>query len=95
MKVDLRRFDDYDGDDPDIEFRKKRYEYWAALRKLKAIYVDELHKGEIEVDINMEAFAKYVEEKYGLRMHLAGGAITDKFDIVNEGLYAFFILKYM
>ena len=39
-------------------------------------------------------FGTYVERNYGLKMHIVDGKITDKFDIVDEKLYTFFILKW-
>ncbi len=91
MKVPIE-FDDYDPQDPDIEFRKNRWDYWNVLKKVREEYlanVDAL-AGQFDAD----DFGAYVERNYGLKMHIIDGKITDKFDIVDEKLYIFFILKW-
>ena len=35
-------FQDYDDDDPEIEFRKKRWDYWSALKLVRKEYMETL-----------------------------------------------------
>ena len=40
VKVPLGNgFEDYDPDDPEIEFRKKRWDYWGTLKKIRVEYM--------------------------------------------------------
>ncbi len=91
MRID--RFEDFDPDDPDIEFRKKRWDYWGILKKIREEYLAEetiSHGLFIAYD-----FGVYVEKNYGIKMHIVNGNITDKYDIVDEKLYTIFLLKFM
>ena len=90
MKVPIE-FEDYDPQDPDLEFRKNRWNYWNVLKDVRAEYITNVDAlaGQFDAD----DFGTYVERNYGLKMHIVDGKITDKFDIVDEKLYNFFILK--
>ena len=91
MKVPIA-FEDYDPQDPDLEFRKNRWNYWNVLKDVRAEYITNVDAlaGQFDAD----DFGTYVERNYGLKMHIVDGKITDKFDIVDEKLYTFFILKW-
>jgi len=91
MKVPIE-FEDYDPQDPDLEFRKNRWNYWNVLKDVRAEYITNVDAlaGQFDAD----DFGTYVERNYGLKMHIVDGKITDKFDIVDEKLYTFFILKW-
>lgn len=90
MRID--RFDDFDPDDPDIEFRKNRWNYWTDLKKLREEYIADCidNQGPFDTD----DFGRYVEQNYGIKMHIDYGKITDKFEITDEKLYTFFIIKH-
>lgn len=96
MKVSLGNgLEDYDPDDPDIEFRKKRWDYWGMLKKIRTEYYDSLV---IVPDSTMHQldpykFGDYVKEKYGIQISVVDGKITDKFEVVDEKLYTYFLLK--
>lgn len=94
MKVPLGNgFEDFDPDDPDIEFRKKRWDYWGILKQIREEYliaVDALQRR-----FDADEFGVYVEANYGIKMYIVDGKITDKYDIVDEKLYTFFLLKWM
>ena len=87
MKIPIE-FEDFDPQDPDIEFRKNRWDYWNILRKIRAEAVDNMPDGQFD-------FSEYVEKNYGIKIRIVGGNITDKFDIVDEKLYTYFMLKWM
>lgn len=94
MKVPLGNgLEDYDPDDPDIEFRKKRWDYWGILKKVREEYLKDIQA--LHGQFDADDFSAYVERNYGLRMHIVDDKITDKFDIVDEKLYTFFLLKWM
>lgn len=82
--------EDFDSDDPDIEFRKKRRDYYNMIKKVCLEAIDE----DIVGNFDFDDFSMYVERNYGLRMHIVDGMITDKFDIVDEKLYVLFLLKW-
>lgn len=91
MKVPIE-FEDYDPQDPDLEFRKNRWNYWNVLKDIRAEYIAECIERQGPFDT--ADFGRYVEQKYGIKMHIDYGKITDKYDIVDEKLYTFFILKW-
>ena len=33
---------DYDDDDPEIDFRKKRWDFWAALKQIRIEYMEDI-----------------------------------------------------
>ena len=94
MKVPLGNgLEDYDPDDPEIEFRKNRWDYWGILKKVRDEF---LTKSKFLDLVNeLDSFAAYVEKTYGFKMNIVDGKITDKYDIVDEKLYTFFRLKWM
>jgi hypothetical protein len=97
MKVPLGNgFEDYDPDDPEIDFRKKRWDYWGALKKIRMEYLDSsLQESTTILPLDPDKFGEYVESKYGIKIRTDEGKITDKYDIVDEKLYTFFLLKWM
>lgn len=93
MKVPLGSgFEDFDPDDPDIEFRKNRWNYWNILKDIRSEYLTNVDA--LQGQFDTDDFGTYVERNYGLKMDIVDGRITDKFDIVDEKLYTFFILKW-
>jgi hypothetical protein len=83
-----KSFQDYDENDPEIEFRKKRWNYWESLKKIRKEYM------ETATAFDAYDFEEYVKENYGFKMNTLDGNIIDKFEIVDEKKYIFFILKF-
>ena len=81
-------FQDYDDDDPEIEFRRNRWKYWAALKKIRREYQA---TGE---EFDAYNFEGYMEEQYGIKLNLVDGNITDGYRIVDEKKYLVFLLKF-
>ena len=92
MKIPIGQFDDFDENDPDIEFRKKRWDYWDILKKVHQEYMTDLK--DLQKSFDASEFEKYVEKTYGLKMQIVDDRITDKFEIVDEKLYSYFLLKH-
>ena len=92
MKVPIDGFNDYDENDPDIEFRKKRWDYWDILKKVHQEYMTDLK--DLQTSFDASEFEKYVLKTYGLKMQIVDDRITDKFEIVDEKLYTYFLLKH-
>lgn len=73
------------------EYRKKRNDYFASLRKLKQEYIE-------NHDDNLHEFAKWIEEWFGFKIFVeaadGGYNITEYFEVTDEKLYTFFLLKY-
>lgn len=84
-------FQDYDDDDPDIEFRRNRDKYWKALRECRSDWFYDVSNKPHDI----KDFIQFLEDTYGIKVTLHNGLITDYYTITDEGLYAFFILKYM
>ncbi len=83
-------FQDYDDDDPLIDQRKKRWDYWAALKNIRNEYMTDAKNGQFDA----YAFEDYIEEKYGIKMQLVDGNITDGYKIMDEKKYLIFLLKH-
>ena len=81
-------FQDYDDDDPEIEFRRNRWTYWGALKKIRQEYQA---TGE---EFDAYNFKGYMEEQYGIKLNLVDGNITDGYRIVDEKKYLVFLLKF-
>jgi len=81
---------DYDDDDPNINFRKKRWDYWAALKKVRVEYMQDAKNGQFDAF----DFEDYIEKKYGIKMQIVNGNITDGYKIMDEKKYIVFLLKF-
>lgn len=79
---------DYDDDDPEIDRRKNRWNYWEALKKVRKEYM--LQNKEFDA----YDFEDYLVGQYGLKMNIVNGNITDGYEIVDEKKYLIFLLKF-
>jgi hypothetical protein len=79
---------DYDDDDPNIEQRKKRWDYWAALKVVRREYMSQ------NKEFDAYDFEDYLVGQYGLKMNIVGGNITDGYEVVDEKKYLIFLLKF-
>jgi hypothetical protein len=79
---------DYDDDDPNIEHRKKRWDYWAALKLVRREYMEQ------NKEFDAYDFEDYLVGQYGLKMNIFNGNITDGYEIVDEKKYLIFLLKF-
>ena len=73
-----------------------KYDYWRLLRILKTEY-DKQYTGYYEPSNTgfTDSFDKYVERQYGIKMRIhTDGNIDGTFEIIDEGKYAWFILKH-
>jgi len=85
-------FQDYDDDDPEIDFRKKRWDYWAALKQIRQEYMADLKA--LDGQFDAYDFEDYIEANYGIKMNIVDGNITDGYKIMDEKKYLIFLLKY-
>ena len=79
---------DFDEDDPEIDFRKNRWNYWEALKKVRKEYMEQ------NKDFDAYDFEDYLVGQYGLKMNIINGNITDGYEIVDEKKYIVFLLKF-
>lgn len=86
--MNIRPFQDYDDNDPEIDRRKQRWAYWEALKKVRVEYM------ETKTEFDAYDFEDYLKKKYGVRMNITNGNITDGYQIVDEKLYLIFLLKF-
>lgn len=84
----IKPFKDYDDDDPLIEQRKKRWDYWAALKLVRKEYMAQ------NKEFDAYDFEDYLIGQYGIRMNIINGNITDGYEIVDEKKYLIFLLKF-
>ena len=81
-------FKDYDDDDPNLDFRKRRWDYWAALKLVRKEYMEQNR------EFDAFDFEDYLAGQYGLKMNIVSGNITDGYEIVDEKKYLIFLLKF-
>ena len=79
---------DYDDDDPEIDRRKNRWNYWEALKKVRKEYMAQ------NKEFDAYDFEDYLTGQYGLKMNIVNGNITDGYEIVDEKKYLIFLLKF-
>ena len=79
---------DYDDDDPLIEQRRNRWNYWEALKKVRKEYMGQ------NKEFDAYDFEDYLTGQYGLKMNIVNGNITDGYEIVDEKKYLIFLLKF-
>lgn len=90
LKATIRPFQDFDDDDPNIDHRKNRWLYWEALKKVRKEYMNDAKNGQFDA----YEFEDYIEEKYGIKMNIVDGNITEGYKIMDEKKYLIFLLKY-
>lgn len=83
-----KSFQDYDDDDPNIEQRKNRWNYWQMLKSARKEFMEN------SVEFDAYVFEDYIETKYGIRMNIVNGNITDGYQIIDEKKYLLFLLKF-
>ena len=79
---------DYDDDDPKIDKRRNRWNYWEALKKVRKEYMVQ------NSEFDAYDFEDYLTGQYGLKMNIVNGNITDGYVIVDEKKYLIFLLKF-
>ena len=84
----IKPFKDYDDDDPEIDRRKNRWNYWEALKKVRKEYMSQNN------EFDAYDFEDYLTGQYGLKMNIVDGNITDGYEIVDEKKYLIFLLKF-
>lgn len=84
----IKPFKDYDDDDPEIDRRKNRWNYWEALKKVRKEYMAQ------NKEFDAYDFEDYLTGQYGLKMNIVDGNITDGYEIVDEKKYLIFLLKF-
>ena len=84
----IPQIQDYDDDDPEIDKRKNRWNYWEALKKVRKEYMTQ------NKEFDAYDFEDYLLGQYGLKMNIVNGNITDGYEIVDEKKYLIFLLKF-
>ena len=84
----IPKIQDYDDDDPNIDKRKNRWNYWEALKKVRKEYMAQ------NKEFDAYDFEDYLTGQYGLKMNIVNGNITDGYEIVDEKKYLIFLLKF-
>ena len=84
----IPQIQDYDDDDPEIDKRRNRWNYWEALKKVRKEYMEQNR------EFDAYDFEDYLLGQYGLKMNIVNGNITDGYEIVDEKKYLMFLLKF-
>jgi hypothetical protein len=89
-----KSFQDYDDNDLNINFRKNRWDYWAALKKARKDYLKDI--GELDGQFDAFEFDNWLANNYGLKINVTDttGNITDSYVVIDEKKYLIFLLKY-
>ena len=88
LMATIPHIQDYDDDDPNIDQRRNRWNYWEALKKVRKEYMAQ------NKEFDAYDFEDYLIGQYGLRMNIVNGNITDGYEIVDEKKYLIFLLKF-
>ena len=88
LDMNIKPFQDYDDDDPNIEQRTNRWKYWTALKTIRKEYMESKNQ------FDAYEFEDYLEKHYGIRMNLVNGNITDGYQVVDEKKFLIFLLKF-
>jgi len=81
-------FQDYDDDDPQVHFRKNRWKYWNLLKLVRQEFMVD------RKEFDAYDFESYIQNKYGIKMNMLDGNITDGYEIVDEHKYLIFLLRF-
>ena len=79
---------DYDDDDPEIDKRRNRWNYWEALKQVRKEFMAQ------NKEFDAYDFEDYLIGQYGVKMNIVNGNITDGYEIVDEKKYLIFLLKF-
>jgi hypothetical protein len=88
LMASIPKIQDFDDDDPNIDQRRNRWNYWEALKKVRKEYMAQ------NKEFDAYDFEDYLLGQYGLRMNIVNGNITDGYEIVDEKKYLIFLLKF-
>ena len=83
-----KSFQDYDDDDPQVHFRKNRWKYWNLLKLVRQEFMVD------RKEFDAYDFESYIQNKYGIKMNMLDGNITDGYEIVDEHKYLIFLLRF-
>jgi hypothetical protein len=83
-----KSFQDYDEDDPEIHFRKNRWKYWNLLKLVRTEFMAN------RKEFDAYDFEMYLKDKYGIKMNMLDGNISDGYEIVDEQKYLIFLLRF-
>jgi hypothetical protein len=96
-----KNFDDFDHDDPNVSFHKKRWQWWEALRKankeFNSLQDDEFKFKELNSLEQAEfiKFDEWMKDAYGVKMHYDhDGNLTATYTVINEEKWLRFVLRY-
>jgi hypothetical protein len=84
----IPKIQDFDDDDPNIDQRRNRWNYWEALKKVRKEYMAQ------NKEFDAYDFEDYLLGQYGIKMNIVNGNITDGYEIVDEKKYLIFLLKF-
>jgi hypothetical protein len=84
----IPKIQDFDDDDPNINQRRNRWNYWEALKKVRKEFMAQ------NKEFDAYDFEDYLIGQYGIKMNIVNGNITDGYEIVDEKKYLIFLLKF-
>jgi hypothetical protein len=88
LMASIPKIQDFDDDDPNINQRRNRWNYWEALKKVRKEFMAQ------NKEFDAYDFEDYLIGQYGIKMNIVNGNITDGYEIVDEKKYLIFLLKF-
>jgi hypothetical protein len=88
LMASIPKIQDFDGDDPNINQRRNRWNYWEALKKVRKEFMAQ------NKEFDAYDFEDYLIGQYGIKMNIVNGNITDGYEIIDEKKYLIFLLKF-
>lgn len=70
----------------------EKYDHWRTLQIAKAEYDNiRIEQG---IKFELDGFAQWMEETYGVRLHKVDQMIGQTFEVIDEAKYTFYKLKF-
>jgi hypothetical protein len=88
LMASIPKIQDFDDDDPNINQRRNRWNYWEALKKVRKEFMAQ------NKEFDAYDFEDYLIGQYGIKMNIVNGNITDGYEIIDEKKYLIFLLKF-
>lgn len=81
------------GENQHKEYIKKRQDFWLSLKKIRE---EMLTANATNGNVLFDAydFEKYIEEVYGIKLHIIDGNFGGTYEIIDEQKHLIYLLKF-
>jgi hypothetical protein len=88
----MSTFFEHVADQYPLEIRKKKYEYWAMLKRANEEYRQNNKHDSIEDE--KACFKLWMEEQWGVRVDIESDGYSPYYTVKNKNKYLLFEIKY-